>query len=220
MPSLSVDTEYSIHDVLHHPKIDCLPLPASLSSLCSQWTLLYSILYIPTIMSWPMNWVSAPFAPPSQSVACWGMASKPSSNPDRSWPPSASPNFLHHSLQVCMIMASERYLQTPLKQPPRSSLSSLAPGLQVHLQAHLITARKCISEFNPYPPPSASTILQDYSLQVHFWDFPLLTSKCVSKLACSPSLSTDHIIMVWWNSGPLMASEGNLWDRVVLAQGA
>ena len=26
-------TEYCIHRVLHHPKIDCLPLPASLSSL-------------------------------------------------------------------------------------------------------------------------------------------------------------------------------------------
>jgi len=60
-----VNTEYSIHRVLHspstvhtvycihsvplHPKIDCLPLPASLLSLISWLTLLYSILCIPTI---------------------------------------------------------------------------------------------------------------------------------------------------------------------------
>jgi len=35
-------TEYCIHRVLHHPKIDCLPLPASLSSLsrpcCTQFS--------------------------------------------------------------------------------------------------------------------------------------------------------------------------------------
>jgi len=30
-------TEYCIHCVLHHPKIDCLPLPASLSSLSRPW---------------------------------------------------------------------------------------------------------------------------------------------------------------------------------------
>jgi len=32
-------TEYSIHHVLHHPNIDCLPLPASISSLSRPcWT--------------------------------------------------------------------------------------------------------------------------------------------------------------------------------------
>jgi len=77
MPQSRVDTEYSIyrllhtleycmHCVLHHPKIDCLLLPAS---LISQLTMLYSILYICTIPSQPMNRVSAPVTPPSGTTA-------------------------------------------------------------------------------------------------------------------------------------------------------
>jgi hypothetical protein len=48
-------TEYCIQEVLHHPKIDSLPLPASHSPLISWRTLMYSILYIPTITSLPVN---------------------------------------------------------------------------------------------------------------------------------------------------------------------
>jgi len=40
--------EYSIHRILHHPNVDCLPLSAI---LISQLTMFYSILYIPSITS-------------------------------------------------------------------------------------------------------------------------------------------------------------------------
>ena len=51
MPWTWVNTEYSIHRVLNHPKMHWLPLPGGLTSLSFQWTSFYSFLYIPTITS-------------------------------------------------------------------------------------------------------------------------------------------------------------------------
>jgi len=47
-----------------------------------------------------MNRVSAAVAPPSWSSASKSTTSKYSSNLDRSWPPSQSPNSLDHGLKV------------------------------------------------------------------------------------------------------------------------
>jgi len=98
-----VNTEYSIHGVLHtwstaytqccihrvlqHPKIKWLPLPAS---LISRQTLYYSTLYIPTITSKPMDRVSAAIAPPSRSTASRLTTFKYSFNLNQSWPPIVS----------------------------------------------------------------------------------------------------------------------------------
>jgi hypothetical protein len=59
MPRWRVHKGLSIHWILHHPLIDHLALPASLSPSTSQLFLFYWILYIPTIWSSPMNSVSA-----------------------------------------------------------------------------------------------------------------------------------------------------------------
>ena len=90
-------TVYFMHRILHHPKINCLPLAASLTS---RLTMLCSILYIPSITSQPMNRVSAPVAPPFQTTTSRLTPSMYSSTLTRSWPPSASPNSLDHRIQV------------------------------------------------------------------------------------------------------------------------
>ena len=91
-------TEYYIHCVLasSHDRLS----PAPSQSLISRQTMLYSILYISTITSYTMNRVSAPVAPPSRTTASRLTAPKYYCNLARSWPPSASPNSLDHSLQV------------------------------------------------------------------------------------------------------------------------
>jgi len=71
-------TEYCIHNTLQHPKINCVPLPVSLSSL--QQAILYSILYIPTITSGGINSVSAPITLPSVTTPSRKTATKYSSN--------------------------------------------------------------------------------------------------------------------------------------------
>jgi len=145
-----------MHHVLQHPKIECLPLPASLSSLRG---LLNWIRYIPTSTSQPMNRVSAAIAPPSRSTASTSTTSKYSSNLDRSWPPSASSKSLDHGLQV--------HLWVTRSRPPNATPNSLDHGLQAHLWFHSTMTSKCISKLD-----------HDHGLQVR----TIMASKCISKL--------------------------------------
>jgi len=167
MPWSWVHTKYSIHQVLHHPMIDFLPLPASLSSLggpcCTQ------LSTFPRSWVWPMNRVSAPGAPPFNRLP--STASKYSSNLPGSWPSSGSPNSLDYILQVhlqtCSITASKCISEFTWSRPPSVYPNSLDHGLQVHLQTRSITASKCISQFTRSRAPSASLNQLDHGLQVH-----------------------------------------------------
>jgi hypothetical protein len=159
-----------------------------------------------------MNQVSAPVVLPSQSttsswIVSWSTAfrstaSMYTTNHDRSWPPSASPNSLYHGIQVCMIMAFKW-----ISQLAQSWLqSSQDYDLEVHLQTCTIMASKCISKLARLRPPSAS--LSSIDLQMHL-QTPLITaSMCVSKFTPSQ----------FGEMAELMASEGNSWERAVLAR--
>jgi len=137
MPSSTVNTECNIHRVLYHPKIDCLLHPATLSSHISQWTLLYPILCILAITSYPMNKVSNPIPPPSWSNSARSTASKYSSNLDWSWPPCATPNLLDYGLQVYLqtwsIMASKHISELIWPWPPSDSPNWLTYSLQYRM---------------------------------------------------------------------------------------
>jgi len=132
-----------------------------------------------------MNRVSAPVAPPSRTTSRF-TASKYSSNHARSWPPSASPYSLDHSLQVHLwvhsISASKCISTLTRLPPPSASLSSLDLGLQVHLQTRLIPACKCVSEFTRSRSPSASPHSLDPGLQVHLQTRTITASKYIFKV--------------------------------------
>jgi len=133
--------------------------------LISRQMLLYSTLYISTITSWPMNTVSAAFAPPSTLTA-----SKYSST-------SACPNSLNHGLPVHpwvhSISVSNRISKHARSRPQSASLSSLDLARQVHLQTRSITASECISEFTWSRPPCAPLNSLDHGLQVYsYWASP------------------------------------------------
>jgi len=123
-------TEYCIHRVLHHPNIDCLPLPASLSSLgrpcCTQFS---------TFPQLRVNqWIE------SQLPSCLPPALQP---PD--WPPpSTAPNSLDHGLKVHLhtrsITASQYISEFTQYRSPIASPTSLDHGLKVNLQLRSITA--------------------------------------------------------------------------------
>jgi len=209
MPSTWVNTEYSIHRVLHHTMINILPLPASLSSLgrpsCTevstfQWSWV-----------WPMNRASAPVRTVSRYTAFRSTTAKCISKPVWWWPPSVSPNSLNHSFQVRTINGLQTRSITAYKcilkftqsQAVSASPNSLYHGLQVHLSVHAISASKCISKLprsrlpsthDEWPPNSF-----DYRLQVHLSVHSITASKftwwLASKLVRSslPSASVSSL---------------------------
>ena len=169
--------------------------------------------------------------PPSQTTASQGTASMYSSNLTRSWPASASPNSLKQGLQqhlqTCSITASMCISKLAQLRPPSVSPNSVDHCLEVYS----ILAR--------WRPPSSSANTLDHSLQVDLQTHPITASKFawlqplhLVNHSCRVHLPVQLITM-WWNSGarrhtahyqhsviPLMASEGNSWDCVVLARGA
>ena len=135
--------------------------------------MLYSILYICTITIEPMNRVSAPIAPPSQTTAYL-------------------PNYRHEIdrllvlLQCRSIMASKCISKLARSQPPSVSLTgtitpskcisklarlrspnTLDHGIQVNLPTRSITASQCISKLARLWSPSESPNSLDYGLGVH-----------------------------------------------------
>jgi hypothetical protein len=145
MPCSRVITEYSIHRVLHYPMIDCLPLPARLSSLGRPSCTKFSTF-------------------PQLQVNQWMECQLPSCLPLELPPPSTYPILLSHGLQVqfqtCSITPS-KCISSKLawSRPP----SSHDQGLQVHLESHTIMASKPVRLW----PPSVSPNSVDHSLQVH-----------------------------------------------------
>jgi len=124
-----------------------------------------------------MNKVSAPVAPLSRTTTSRLTASKYSSNPARSRPPSASLNSLNYGLQVRLITASKGIAKLARLRPP----NLLDHSLQVYLQIRSITASKCISKLARSRPPNISPNSLDYGLQA----YPQLRSITASTLARS-----------------------------------
>ena len=112
-------TAYCIHRILHHPRIDCLLFPASLSSLgrpcCTQFS---------TFPQWRVNqWIE------SQLPSCL-----PPKQPPSDWPPQSTPPIpLDHGPPVhrytCSIIVS-KYISKFLQLWPPSSFDH---SLQVYL---------------------------------------------------------------------------------------
>jgi len=87
----------------------------------------------------------------------------------RSQPPSSSPNFLDHGLQVHIqtrsIPASQCISKFTESPSPIASPISVDHVLHVHLWVHLILASMCISKLARSRPPSASLHSHDFGLQ-------------------------------------------------------
>ena len=95
-----------------------------------------------------------------RSIASSPTAFKYSSNFDRSWPLSVSPNTHNCGFQVNLwvhSMSASKFI----------SEFTRSLGLQVHLQTRSIPPCRCISEFSRSQSPSASPNMLDHSLQVH-----------------------------------------------------
>jgi len=129
-------TEYCIHCVLHHPNSNCLPHPASLSSLstpcCTQF------------YTFPQLRVD-------QWIESQLLSRLPPKLPPVDWPPPCTPPIsLDHGLQVHIqtssITASKCISKLAQSQPPSVFPNSHDYGHQVYLQTHTITAFKCISK--------------------------------------------------------------------------
>jgi len=153
----------------------------SRSQPASWQTTFYSIFDIPTMMSKPINRISARIVPPSQTTASRMDASQYSSNHAGSQPSITFTDLLDYSLQVYLqtlsISATQCISQLSRWQPP--SLHN--HDLQVHLQTCLIPASKCFSKLTQLPPPSVPLISHHYGLQVR----TIIASKCISKLSGS-----------------------------------
>jgi hypothetical protein len=98
---------YSVYCILCTASSQDRLSPILNQSLISWQIMLYSILYIFTSSSSPMNRVSASVSPPSHTSASRLGASKYFSNLAQLWPPSVSPNLLDYTLQVHTLMASK-----------------------------------------------------------------------------------------------------------------
>jgi len=174
-------TQYCIHPVLHTPHIasskDQLS-PAPSQSVISRHTMLCSILYIPTITSYPTQRVPAPVAPPSRSTTCRLTASKYSFNLARSWPPSASRHTLDHGIRLNLQCRSITGSKCAQSWPPSE-----------HLESRSKTGSKWDSKLALSRPRMVSPISLDYGIQVR----TIIVSKCISNLGwLQPPSSNDH----------------------------
>jgi len=179
MPWAWVNTEYKIHRVLHHPKIDCLPLPASLSTLSGPCCTQFSIF-------------------PQFRVNQWIESQLPSHMPSDLLPPdSLTPDSLPLDWLPPDGLPWDQ--SPPDRLPPSTPPIVIDNGLQVYLPTRSITASKCISEFTLSRPPSASPNLLTQGLQVHLWVHSIWVSKCIFKHAwscpSSTSLRSDGMFM-------------------------
>jgi len=132
-----------------------------------------------------------------------------SSNLAQSWPPSASPTSLDHTLQVCTLMASKGISRNSLDHCLQVNLhTSTIPAFMfalswpssAHLQSHMITAEKFICS----RPPSASPNLVDHSLQVHVQTCMIRASEFAQS---RPPNSHNHGLPVSLQSCLITASE-------------
>jgi hypothetical protein len=110
--------------------------------------MLYSIVYIRTITSYPMNRVPGRVAPP-----CWTYRL----HIDR----------LQLLLQSRMLMASMCISNVARLRPRSVSPHSLDYGFQLHSQTRSIVASKWISKLAQLWPPNASLNLLDHGLGIY-----------------------------------------------------
>jgi len=167
MPGSCVNTEGSIHQVLHRRMTNWLLLRATLSSfgVCC-------CIQPPTFPQLEVNqWM--------ESQLLSGVTSDLLS-------PSTPLILIDHGwrgyLPTCTNTASNclsEFTRSPL---PSACPNWLNDGLQVHLQTCSITASKCISEFTRSRSRSASPHSSDPGLQLHLRVHFILVSKCISKL--------------------------------------
>jgi len=216
--------EYSIHRVLHHPNTDCLPLPASLSSpgrpYCTQFST-FPQLQVNQWIESQLPWC----LPPSQTTASRLTDSKYCSNLARPWPPSVSPNSLHHTLQVNLqtrTMTDSKFAWSQHSKcmsklgrswPQSASPNLLDYGLQVHPQLGCITASKCISKLARLRPPSS----HHHCLKVQLRTGLIMISECISKFTWSrpPNVSPNtynHTLQVYFQTCSITASKF-AWSR-------
>ena len=143
----AIYTQYSLHHVPHHPKFDCLLLPASLPALsgpcCTQITTFPPL----GVKQWIKSQRPSHMAPnplPSDSLPPDPLSSDwlP---PD--WPPPGQP--------------------LPYSPPASTPPNLFYHGLQVFLPKRGITASKGICKWNQYRPPSPSQNILDHHLQVY-----------------------------------------------------
>ena len=185
-------TEYCIHRLLHYPKINRLPLAASLSALSGPGCTQFSTFPQLRVKQWIESQLPSHMPPdlpapdplPPDSLHpnvspnkldyrfqqyLWVhfiSSSKCISKHAQSQSPSVSPKPVRLWPQVPTIIAS-KCISTLARSWSRSaSLSSLDHFLQVYLQICLITASKCISKLTWSRPQSVSPNSPDYGLQV------------------------------------------------------
>ena len=173
----TTDTEHCIHRVLHHAKIDCLPLPASLSALCELCCTQFSTFPLLQVNQWIESRLPShmpPDLPPPDSVPPNslppGWLPSDQSPPDK-LPPSTPPILIYHPLQVyvptCPITASKCIWKFTWSRPPSVSPNSLNHRLLVHLWIHSISASNWISKLAQSQSPIAS--LSSLNLSVSKW---------------------------------------------------
>ena len=183
MPWSWLNTEYSIHHVQHHPKIDSLqlpanfPLPASSPSLggccCTQLSTFPQLQVNQWIESQLPLWL-----PPNQLL------------------PNTPPISLDHSLQVhyqtrsiaasqCISELMITALKCISKLAPLQPPGSRDHGLQLHLQTRAITASKCISTPARTWLHSASPNSLHHGLQMHRQTRSIMGSTSICKLTRS-----------------------------------
>jgi len=157
MPWSWVTTKYSIHQVLHHPNIDCLLLPASFSSL--SW---YGCTELSTFPQLRVD-QSIESQLPLASLPIYHLQI----------------DLLQPLLQSHSIIACKCSSKLARSQPQSASLSSLNDGVQVHLKTRSIIACKCISKLTWWWPQSVYLNSLDRHLQA-----PV---ELLSSTACSQS---------------------------------
>ena len=115
-------------------------------------------------------------------------------------------------LQTRSITASQCISKLDRSWPPSAFLSSLHPGLQVHLQSSSITASKFIvlarSQLS-----SASLSSLDLSLQVHLQTQSITASQCISDFTQSRSPIASPNPLAYGLGGYLLAHSIDIFRR-------
>jgi len=136
----------------------------------------------------------------------------------RSQHPGASPNSLHHGLQVYLETRSIKDCQFAPSWPPSASTYSLDHDRRLHLQVHSITAINCFSKPDPLRPQSASPNSHDHDLGVHLYVHSITASKCISKLGqLWPPRYIYKLARSWPPSVSLNTPDYNLQVQSIMA---
>jgi hypothetical protein len=164
--------EYSIRlvlftPVLHHPMIDCLPLPASVSAFsrpcCTKFST-FSHLQVNQWIKFQLPSHMPTNLPPADSLPQYSL------HPDwlpPHWPPADQLNPDHPASSFPPIM--------------------IGHGLQVYLPHCSIMASKCISKFIRSLPPNSSPTLLNHSLQLNLWVYSISLSPSASPTSSIPA---------------------------------